>query len=303
MLLNLAGLSVGGASIATGWPTGHPLWTVAMILWIAYFQHTWMTIFHEDAHYTLYPSKRWRNVMNGSIVGTFLWIPFHVYRETHLRHHSKMNTPEDWELWPYSHPDTSLGFRRMFAVLDILFGIWMGPFIYGRIFFHKDSPLTDPKLRRQIAIEYLVVAVFWSSVIGVVAYWGAWVIFAKVYLIPGFVAGVIQTFRKFTEHMGLPLGNATVGTRTVLSESWFGRLMAYTSFHIFVHGVHHQYPQMPHTNFRKACDAAEFKSSRLVFPSYWRAMLDMFPHLLRPGIGVNAPAGSSDPDQPSLSSA
>lgn len=287
MLLNLAGVAIAWASLAWGWPAENLLWTAFVILWLAYFQHTWTTIFHEDAHHALYRA-RWHNTFNGVIVGTLLMVPFSVYRQVHIRHHAKMSSPEDWELWPYCDPGRTLRFRRIFLFFDIIFGLWAAPYVYGRIFFVRHSPLTDPRLRRRIKLEYLLIVGFWGSIITLVTLTGAWWLFAKVYLIPAWLTGVIQTLRKLTEHLGLPAGDPMLGARTVLSKSVVGRAMEYTSFHISAHGLHHQYPQMPHDHLEKAYDLKVPEKSAPVFPSYWRAMLDMCSHLRHPGIGVNA---------------
>ncbi len=175
VLCNLTGVATAFASLASGWPTAHAAWTVFMILWLAYFQHTWMTIFHADAHYAAYEGK-WHNIRQGMIVGTLLMVPFHVYRHLHIRHHSKMGLPDDFEMWPYCDPSKSLAFRRFFVLCDLLLGWWLGPYIYGRIFFVRNSPISDPKVRRRIRWEYLLIVTCWSGIIALVAYYGAWML-------------------------------------------------------------------------------------------------------------------------------
>lgn len=293
VVLNLSAVVVALFALAKGWPTEGWFSISFWVIWLSYFQHTWMTIFHEDVHYALYKPK-WRNVMNGTIVGTLLTVPFTVYRHVHIRHHNRMNHPEDWELWPYVDPKKSLTFRRIFLVFDVLLGLWVAPFIYARIFFVKDSPITDSAARRRIVIEYLVMFAFWAAIWGLVIYSGEWWLFAKMYLIPAWLSGVVQTFRKFTEHLGLPLGTPMEGARTVLPDDPIGKAVAYTSFHITAHGVHHQYPQMPHENLEKAIVVERNEHPNApIFASHWRAFCDMATHLWYPGIGVNARAEAS----------
>ncbi len=288
LLVNFAAVAAGVYSLASGWPTTHPLWIAAAILWLAYFQNCWMIIFHEDAHYTLYPTRRWQNIMNGTILGTLMFVPFHVYREVHIRHHGKMNSPGDFELWPYTDPRMSLAFRRIFVFIDIIFGIITGPYIYGRMFWVKDSPIREPRVRRRIALEYVLMVVFWGALLSVVAYYNAWWQFLLAFVIPAWVTAVFQTLRKLTEHLGLPAGDALAGARTVVSESLLGRIRAWTSLHIEAHGLHHKYPQMPHENLERAVQKIELSPEARIYPTYWHAFRDMLPHLLRPGIGVNA---------------
>lgn len=273
-------------SLLTGWPTTHPAWIVGVILALAYVQHCWTIIFHEDAHYLLYEA-RWHNRFNGYIVGTLLLIPFDIFRDVHMRHHRHMNTAKDWELWPYSDPTRSLRFRRVFVFLDIFFGAWVDPYIYNRIFFVKDSPIVDPNVRRKIKSQFLIMAIFWASVLAVTAWTGGWYKLLIVYVIPVWLTGMIQSTRKLIEHLGLPAGDAMDGARTILAKDWIGRVAGWTSFHIEAHGLHHAYPQMPHNHLEKAFELTQDASPDRIFPSYWRAFLDMLPHLKNPSIGVN----------------
>lgn len=294
LLVNLSAVALAIATLASGWPTDHWLWTAGVIVALVYFQHCWMTIFHEDVHYTLYKGK-WHNIRNGVIVGTLLGVPFNIYRQVHIRHHNRMNEPEDWELWPYCDPSKSLAFRRVFVFFDIFLGVWVGAYIYGRIFFVKHTPITDPKFRRRIWMEYAAIVLFWGSIWATVIATGAWAFFAKVYLIPAFLTGIVQTVRKLTEHLGLPNGDPMRGARTVITKDPIGKAFSFTSFHIATHGVHHKYPQMPHGHLVKAFDLemAEQQAQGVsddpgpVFPSHFRAMLDMTHYLAYPGIGEN----------------
>lgn len=293
LLINLSGVGIALYCLATGWPSDSWVFMSFWIIWLTYFQHTWMTIFHEDVHYTLYRPK-WRNIMNGTIVGTLLTVPFTVYRQVHLRHHNRMNHPEDWELWPYVDPEKSLTFRRFFMIFDVVLGLWAAPFVYSRIFFSKDSPIKEPAARRRVWLEYAAIVAFWTFIWVWVIQSGEWWLFAKMYLIPAWLSGVVQTFRKFTEHLGLPLGTPMEGARTVIPGDPVGKAVAYTSFHITAHGVHHQYPQMPHENLEKAIAIErEAHPDAPIFVSHWRAVRDMAAHLWYPGIGVNARKASS----------
>ncbi len=287
LLFNVAAVLAAFFVLATGWPTAHPLFVVAVILWLVYFEHCWTIIFHEDAHGMLYRAK-WHNVFNGMIVGTLLMLPFTIFQEVHKRHHAKMNTPQDWELWPYVDPNTTVTFRRWFLVVDLLFGIWAGPWVYARIFFHPDSPLKDRGLRMRIWLEYAIIVAFWSTVVGLVWWYDVWGAFVMAYLIPAWITGVVQTVRKLLEHLGLPADSRMGGARTIVGRGPLARFVDWTSFHIAQHGLHHKYPQMPHGNLTRALDTLPEAERRGLFSSHWAALRDMLPHLRHPGIGVNA---------------
>ena len=286
LLFNIMAVLGLVAMLATGWPSGHPAFIAALILALVYFEHCWTIIFHEDAHLMLYRA-RWHNYFNGVLVGTLLLTPFTIYRQSHIRHHSKMNSPEDWELWPYVDPQTTPRFRRLFVVFDILLGLVVGPWTYARIFFHKDSPLTEPRIRRQIRLEYAIMIVFWAALLTLVAWGGFWRAFLLAYLLPAWITGMVQTMRKLVEHLGLPGDDAMGGARTIIGTGPIARFIDWTSLHISQHGLHHLFPQVPHENLEAAFQTLPPEKQK-TFPSYWSALLDTLPHLARPGIGVNA---------------
>jgi fatty acid desaturase len=225
-----------------------------------------------------------------------MYVPYTVYRESHIRHHSRLNRPDDWELWPYSNPRRSRTFRRVFVFFDIVLGFLVAPFIYSRIFFHRDSPLKNPAIRRAIALEYLGIALFWGFVFYRRTSSHTWMAYAEVWLIPQMIAGVFQTMRKLTEHLGMSSYDPMLGTRTVVGNNWFTRVLSFVNFDIFVHGPHHRHPRLAQNLLKEKMDEYLVNNPQVnypVYPSYLRATLAMIPYLLNnPGIGVNAGAAT-----------
>lgn len=221
-------------------------------------------------------------------------VPYTVYRECHIRHHAYLNKPADWELWPYSDPQTSIAFRRVFAWLDLIFGFLVTPYIYGRIYFHKGSPLRSSDIRAAVRHEYVLIALFWGTILATVAWFGAWQGLLRVWVIPHLVAGVFQTGRKFTEHLGMASYDPLLGTRTVLGNNWWTRLCNHMNFDIFIHGPHHRHPRMAPGLLRNVMQEYQSANPAVVYPvypSYWRATCSMLPYLLKnPGVGMNAGA-------------
>jgi fatty acid desaturase len=137
--------------------------------------------------------------------------------------------------------------------------------------------------------------VFWPSVIALVAFLGAWKQFALIWLLPYYIAGVIQTGRKFTEHLGMASYDPMLGTRTVMGRSWITRLATFMNFDIFVHGPHHRHPRVPHDKLKQRMREYLERTPDVPFPvfrSYAAAVRHMLPSLFRnPGVGMNAGAG------------
>ncbi|OYW19144.1 MAG: fatty acid desaturase, partial [Planctomycetales bacterium 12-60-4] len=148
-------------SLAFLWPNDH--WAVQTVwtLILAYSLFCWTSCFHEAAHHTLCGSKPF-SILIGRILGTMMFVPFSVYRESHIRHHAYLNKPTDWELWPYSDPSTSLWFRRLFCWLEIPFGVFTSPYVYSRLYFSPKSPLRHLAVHRTIGWEYVGIVVVWG---------------------------------------------------------------------------------------------------------------------------------------------
>ncbi len=264
-----------------------PLMAITAFVFLCY-----TSCFHETAHHTLSNSQSF-SVIVGRTLGTLMFTPYGTYRESHIRHHAYLNKPTDFELWPYSDPAAPLWFRRCFVWLDLLLGFIVSPLVYGRTFLSKTSPIRRPELRRTIAWEYVLIFVFWSAVIGIVAWQNWWFQLLTVWVIPHWVAGILQTGRKLTEHLGMASYDPLMGTRTVGGKNWFTRFCTWMNFDIFVHGPHHRHPRLGHTQLidkmasYTQMSAADFP----LYPSYTRATIAMFPSLFRnPGVGINVGA-------------
>lgn len=292
-MMCLPAVAVGLYALVFNWPIDH--WAVRLFftLYTGFFLFCWTSCFHETAHQTL-TRWRWLDILLGRILGTAMYVPYTVYRESHIRHHAYLNRPNDWELWPYSDPKCSLTFRRGFVFADIFLGFLTAPYIYGRIYFHHDSPLKSPSVRRTIMWEYVAIGLFWGLSFLRFGYYHMWDYYLTVWLIPHMLAGTMQTMRKLTEHLGMTSFDPMIGTRTVMSENLITRWTSFVNFDIFVHGPHHRHPRMAQ-NLLKSKMADYITENPTtdypVYSSYLSATLAMAPHLIRnPGIGVNAGA-------------
>ena len=250
---------------------------------------------HELIHNNL-PLGRQVNHLLGQAIGISIGIPYTVYREIHMRHHAYLNTPLDWELWPYSDPKASLRFRRVFLWFDMFFGTFSTPLIYGRICFAVDSPVSD-RIRRIMLREYAVMILAWSS--GVAGLWWMlqtgrmqWRSSLLVFALPLLLAASCNSVRKVMEHIGTTSYEPLLGTRTVIGRSWLTKALSFFDFDLSVHGPHHRYPRLKHDSLKERM--AEIASQQPdkqfpVFPSFTAALIDTFRTVIRnPAVGFNA---------------
>ncbi len=274
-------------------PWVHGLLTVAT----AYMMFCWTSTFHETAHQTLWKTG-WLNVAAGRMLGTMMFVPYTLYRENHIRHHAYLNRQEDWELWPYSDGTTSLSFRRLYVWFDLFLGILSAALIYSRMYWHRSSPIRTGELQRTIGWEYLAIAVFWSVTWGAVSWLGQWPQHLAGVLVPLSLAGMLQTGRKLTEHLGMASYDPLHGTRTVVPKKWLVRICSYLNFDIFVHGPHHRHPRAAHHTLRGRMESYVRGNPGVDYPvyeTYGSAVRAMLPSLfLNPGCGVNAGGSQSN---------
>lgn len=290
--------AIGIVALWMQWPAPALAWQAFWTLMTAYCMFCWTSCFHETVHQTL-TANRNTSIWLGRFIGTSILIPYSVYRESHIRHHAYLNKPTDWELWPYSDPKAGIGFRRLYVWFDLLLGTIASIVSYGRIYWHRDSPITDPQLRRTIAREYAFAVFFWAVVVAAVAVTDSWGGFLRGWIIPTWVAGFFQSIRKFTEHLGMSSYDPLVGARTVVGQNWFTRMCTYLNFDIFVHGPHHRHPLVPHRTLKQKMQEYVEKQPELQYPmfrTYGGAILDTIPYMFRnPGVGMNM--GGVAPDK------
>lgn len=264
-------------------------WIVVYGLLLGYLIFCWTSAFHETIHQTL-SSHNGFNRHLGRVIGTVVLLPYTAYRETHIRHHAYLNRPNDWELWPYSSPKCSLWFRRLFIWFDLLLGLPAASLIYGRIYFHRDSPISAES-RRLIRNEYLVAVAAWAVMACWLTYSHNWTNLLQVWIYPAMFAGTLQTARKLTEHLGMSSFDPLLGTRTVKGPSWITKIASFMNFDIFIHGPHHRHPRAAHTALGELMDDYVDSNPEQAFPvyrTYMQATIAMLPWMFRnPGVGAN----------------
>ena len=127
----------------------------------------------------------------------------------------------------------------------------------------------------------------WTALLTAVALFGVWKYFLWLYLLPAIVAGNLQSWRKYIEHVGMTGTTVNGSTRSIVAKSWPGRLMAFTLLHEPFHGVHHQRAGLPHSVLPQCAASLEPKmpDEQMPYPSYRHALLDLIRSLADPRVG------------------
>jgi fatty acid desaturase len=271
------------ASVWKGW-----LWlALPLVLAAAHVMHGLLIGFHEASHGLLRKSRR-LNEFDGVLIGIFSLVPFSLYRVVHQRHHMHLATEKDTELWPFVLTGAPRWARRLAAFLEVTVGLFYSPFLFLRVFLHRNSSVRSRKVRRRIWRELALAIIFWAAVLAAVAFWGVWKYFVWLYLMPAMIAANLQSWRKYIEHLGLTGNTVNSSTRSIVPRSWLGHLFAHTLLHEPYHGVHHQNAGLPHTVLPLFTAVLTPKSPDELAPfiSYRQALPDLVRSLGNPRVGA-----------------
>jgi fatty acid desaturase len=293
-----AGLAMSQLGLGVAYYYGFVWLCVPLVLLVSHFMHGALIGFHEASHGQLRKS-RFLNEADGLIIGTFSFMSFTLYRAAHQKHHSHLATERDVELWPFVIVSTPRWARRLAAFIELNAGILFTPFLFVRIFLHKDSFIKNKRVRRRIWMEFGAMAVVWATIFSVVSYFQVWDFYFWVFLLPGIIAGNLQSWRKYIEHVGLSGHTARSATRSIVANTWSGKLLSLTLLHEPLHGIHHIKMALPHEELphhTPLLDPAD-EGDVPPFPNYRSAVM----HLLR---NLSDPkSGSHWPDQGTRSNA
>ena len=268
--------------------SGASFWqAVLLVLITSHFMHGLLVGMHEAAHGLLRRSRRF-NEFDGMLIGVFSFMSFSLYRAAHQTHHAHLATGRDEELWPFVNLETPRWGRILAAFLELNAGLFYTPSLFLRTFLRSGSPIRSRKVRRRIWAEIALIVAVWTGILATVVHWHAWTYFVWMYLVPAGIAGNLQSWRKYIEHVGLTGSTVNSATRNIVAEGWLGRLLAFTLLHEPYHGVHHKRAGLPHAKLPQF--AAELQPAspdeRSPFPSYRSALLHLLRSLVDPRVGA-----------------
>lgn len=257
---------------------------------VSHFMHGLLIGFHEASHGHL-RQNRFLNEVDGLVTGTLSFMSFTLYRAAHQKHHSHLATERDVELWPFVIVSSPRWGRCLAAFIELNFGILFTPFLFLRIFLHKDTFIKNKKVRRRIWKEFAVMAVVWTLIITTVTWFQVWPYFIWLFLGPAVVAGNLQSWRKYIEHVGLSGHTARSATRSIVTKTWSGRLISLTLLHEPFHGIHHLKVALPHEELPRHAALLEPTTDGDLppFPNYRSAVMHLLRNLADPKSGSHWP--------------
>lgn len=261
-------------------------WAVPLVLIAGHLMHGTAVGFHEATHGLLRRNRAF-NEFDGVLLGVFSFMSFSLYRAAHQLHHIHLSTEKDEELWPFIHPSAPRWWRVLAAFLELTFGLFFLPLLFLRIFLRKNSPIRAKRVRVRIWKELILMVVVWTAIIAATAWFGVWQHLLWMYFIPAFIAGNLQSWRKYIEHVGMTGTTVNSCTRNIVADTWSGKLVAFTLLHEPFHGLHHMHAGLHHAELPPRAKELQPKTpeEKPPFPSYSHALADLLRSLADPQVG------------------
>ncbi|MBK1670336.1 hypothetical protein CKO28_20135 [Rhodovibrio sodomensis] len=238
--LAVAAAVYGGFLLLTWFHAAVPWWLLAvpggyLSAWQASLQH-------ETVHGHPF-RKRWANWLLG-LPGFLLWLPWGVYRDSHLRHHrdsrltDPLEDPESFYVTPALWARLGRVRRAWLWALNTLAGrMVLGPPRTVAVFLRDEARrlAAGDRRRRRHWLWHL-------PGFGLVGGWVFWVCSMPVWLyLAAFVypGTALMLLRSFLEHQAAE----AVGDRTAVVEA--GPLISLLYLNNNLHAVHHTDPRLP----------------------------------------------------------
>lgn len=258
-----------------------------LMLVVSHLMHGAAVGFHEASHGLLRRNRRF-NEFDGVLLGVMSFMSFSLYRASHQSHHAYFATERDEELWPFVFTGTPRWARILAAGLELTLGLLFTPFLFLRTFLRKGTPIRNKKLRKRIWAELILMVVVWTVILTAVAVFQVWTYFLWMHLLPTFVAGNLQSWRKYIEHVGLLGNTVNSSTRSIVAQGWPGRLFAFTLLHEPFHGLHHLHLSLPHAELPRLSPELAPQTPEEIhpFPNYRSALLHLLRSLADPRVGA-----------------
>jgi fatty acid desaturase len=276
------------ASLAAALSFPHPLVWVAAILMIGRCQHALAVLMHDAAHFRLFRSRRWNDLVGQWVCAVPIASNLFAYRTVHLRHHKYLLTERD--------PDLSLSlpfpcgraswWRKLFRDATGISALVMR----GYLTVDRDTGrmrLSTGNLLRRWSLPTAARRALGLAGVLALAWAGYLTHFFLLWVVPLLtVYQVILRIRGVLEHAAVPdhrdpLRNA----RTVISKNPLARFFL-APHHVSYHLEHHLYPGVPHYHLPALHRALRARSS------FERAYIETsYQQALRRVVGESAMAG------------
>ena len=247
----------------------HPLgWVVAFALMGRAFA-LYAILAHEAAHRLLFSNRRANDLVGRWGLAYPAFVPFDLYRRSHMAHHKDEMGPNEPDLNLYlGYPVTTASLRRKLIRDARGSSGWKNlKGLLGAFRSDVGRPIAVRILASQVVVAVLLTAIT-----------GRWWAYPVLWLAPWMtVWRVINRLRAIAEHGGMTRSSDRRQTTHIIEQSWLARFWM-VPFNTGWHLAHHVDMGVPFRNLprlhQELVDAG-WVTEELTYPSYralWRAL-------------------------------
>ena len=223
---------------------------------------------HEAAHRLLFSSKRANDVVGRWLLSYPAFVPFDVYRRSHMAHHRDELGPDEPDAALYAkYPITPASLRRKLTRDALFVSGWKNLRVLLRALAKASS--------RPVAARIMAVQIVIAVALGVAGHW--W-LYPVLWLAPWMTLWrVINRLRAIAEHGGMTRSDDKRLTTHVVRQHLLARffLVPYNTGYHLAHHVDSGIPFRSLPALQAELEATGWVNDALVYPNYlalWRAL-------------------------------
>jgi len=221
-------------------------------------------LMHESNHNLLFKNRA-LNRWVGFLCGLPSLVAVSAYRTLHLAHHAHTGTHDDPDSMEESVP------KSIPMVFFFYIFLFIGAYLYLGHLVKTSISLANPKMKRQIITEYLLIAATFTALFWFLPF----AVMLHLWLIPLLIAAQLTNVRGLAEHSLTTHENVFTETRTVTSNPFVSFMMNNLNYHL----DHHLFPGVPWYNLQRLHDILkdEYKAAgSSIYTSYTAFLIDFF---------------------------
>jgi fatty acid desaturase len=224
---------------------------------------------HEAAHRLLFSNRRLNDLVGRWLLAYPAFLPFDLYRRSHMAHHRDEMGPDEPDLDLYSgYPISPASMRRKLTRDAVGISGWKN---LTPLFKALTRPASRGLALRILGVQLIIGAAFWALS-------GRWWLYPVLWLAPWMtVWRVLNRLRAIAEHAGMERAADRRRTTHVVRQRPFARFWM-VPYHTGWHLAHHVDSGIPWRRLPRLHDelvSAGWITPELVYPSYlalWRAL-------------------------------
>lgn len=230
-----------------------PRWWVAAsaVVVIGVRFYALLIVAHDAIHRRLFRSVRWNDNFADLFIFGSIGAITRINNQNHLGHHRHLATPDDPDLHQFTCTN-KYQLHLLLAHLTGLTSLWRS---FTNVFLRRTSAAESGPKKEQPKYtlrDLALIAVWQAALIGGLSWLVAWWAYPVLWLVPVYLAFVLDNFRAFAEHSQPEPDNLADRQRLITFTSHPLERLFVAPCNMNYHTAHHLWPSIPYYNLPQA---------------------------------------------------